>query len=74
MTSNVASTFVRRLKGIGIDVELAGNYPWVYLYKVNGNKVEGKYWSEHYFTAFFQHPTIKFTDRRVVFKKVREYL
>ena len=28
------TTFVERLKMIGIEIELAGNYPWIYLNKI----------------------------------------
>ena len=78
--SNVLTTFCRRLEKIGIKVELSSNVPWVYLRRVNGKHVEGTYMSEHCFTAFW-HATklshnyeFKFTDRRTVFKKVRETL
>ncbi|PHS72133.1 MAG: hypothetical protein COB22_05370 [Cycloclasticus sp.] len=67
--------FVWRLKAIGINVELMGNYPWVYLHAVNGIHVKEKYWGNHGFTILFQtHTEAKFTDRRRVFAKVREVL
>lgn len=43
----------RRLSKIGVDVEFASNYPWVYLYKINGLLVEETYKSEHGFTIAF---------------------
>jgi len=33
---NVLNRLVPRLKKIGITIEMAGNYPWIYLEKVNG--------------------------------------
>lgn len=70
--------FVERLKRIGIKVELLGNYPWVYLHKVNGNEVAGKFESDHRFTAFIIPPNptkpIRMTNVRKVFQKVRENL
>ncbi len=51
---NVANRFINRLTKIGIDVELTGNYPWVYLWKVNGVSVNKTYMAEHGFTAFWQ--------------------
>jgi len=67
--------FVRRLKVIGINVDLGSNYPWVYLISVNGTFVNEKYAGNHGFTILFQtDPEAKFTDRRKVFAKVREVL
>lgn len=70
------SSFINRLKKIGIEVELVGNFPWVYLDKVNGIKVKGTYLAEHGFTAFFipvraYRPTT-ITDITIVFNKIRE--
>jgi hypothetical protein len=36
---NEVDVFIRRMKRIGIELELVGNTPWIYLNKVNGNKV-----------------------------------
>ena len=30
----------RRLDKIGIDVEFAANYPWIYIWKINGKRVK----------------------------------
>lgn len=43
--------FINRLKKIGITVELIGNYPWIYLDKVNSIKVEGKFEGNHGFNS-----------------------
>ena len=40
MEDNVVNRLVPRLRKIGINVELFGNYPWIYLDKVNCNKVK----------------------------------
>ena len=55
MEDNVINRLVPRLKKIGIEVELAGNYPWIYLEKVNGNRVkkEDFYFGNHGFTIAF---------------------
>lgn len=78
IASSPIPSFVRRLKKIGIEVELMGNYPWVYLDKVNGKKVKGTYLADWGFTAFWIGPRIdqpdRFTDIREVFKKIRETL
>lgn len=30
--------FIERLKKIGINIELVGNYPWIYLHRINKKK------------------------------------
>jgi len=75
MNRQIIASFVKRLKRIGVDVELSANYPWVYLTKVNGVPVTEKFRSEHGFTAF--HLVVedfKWSDRRRVFTKIRELL
>lgn len=72
------SSFYRRLKNIGIEVEMFGNYPWIYLDKVNGKKVKGTFQANHGFTVFFRairpgEPD-KITDIPVIFSKIRETL
>ena len=70
-------TFVERLKKIGIEVELASNVPWIYLTKVNGNKIKEKFYAEHGFTVAFypikRNGEIKFTDITEIFKIIRKY-
>lgn len=70
--------FGRRLKKLGIQVELVANYPWIYLDKVNGETVKGKYLGNHGFTAFFltndKNMPYKITDTKIVFAKVREMI
>ncbi len=39
MTRDPLSTLVERMRRIGIEIELMGNYPWIYLLKVNGNHI-----------------------------------
>ena len=70
--------FIRRMKKIGIEVELVANYPWIYLDKVNGKKVKEQFLGEHGFTAFWSpvradKPEVM-TDIKVVFNKIRETL
>ena len=77
--SNIIERFVRRLKHIGIDVQLSANVPWVYLDSVNNQVLMGeRFMSEHGFTAFWlpvhEGRDIVFTDRCKVFAKVREYV
>lgn len=69
------NSFIRRLNSIGITIELIGNYPWVYLTRVNGAKVTEKFQARHGFTAFMllQDGSFKITDRAEVFKILRKY-
>lgn len=67
-------SFINRLAKIGINVELIGNYPWVYLRKVNGKSVNGVFLANHGFTVFFRGKPDKITDIRLIFKKIRETL
>jgi hypothetical protein len=75
-----------RLKKIGVNIELNGNYPWIYLDKINGVKVKEVYQARHGFTAFFLDKEsldernldfvskTRFSNRRKVFKLIRKYL
>ena len=71
------TSFVERLKKIGIEVELWSNYPWIYLDKVNGVSVEEVFRGNHGFTIAF-HPIrpgqeLQFTDITEIFKILRKY-
>ena len=71
-------SFINRLDKIGIKVELIGNYPWLYLDKINGIKVKGTYQANHGFTCFFQairnNEPDQITDISIIFNKIRETL
>lgn len=71
------STFIERLKKIGVSVELAGNFPWIYLLKVNGNRVSERFLGNHGFTIAFypikKDQQLKFTDLSEIFKIIRKY-
>ncbi len=77
MNEKLIENFVRRLRKIGIRVELTGNYPWVYLDAVNGNPVRDKFKADHGYTAFFipvrADLPIQFSDIKHVFNTVRKY-
>jgi hypothetical protein len=48
---NEIEIFVNRMKKIGIELELEGNAPWIYLVSVNGNRVmEIDYNANHGYT------------------------
>ena len=79
MENNVINRLVPRLKKIGINVELVGNYPWIYLEKVNGNRIEKEdyFCGNHGFTIAFLPirvgQTMELTDIRKVFEIIRKY-
>lgn len=71
-------TFHDRMKKIGIDVKFIGNYPWIYLNKVNGKQVHGNLDADHGFTAFWlpvkRENPCHVNDIGELFKKIRETL
>jgi len=79
MEDNVINRLVPRLLKIGINVELFGNYPWIYLDKVNGNKIkrEDYFRGNHGFTIAFSpirnDQKMELTDIGKVFEVIRKY-
>ena len=79
MEDNVINRLVPRLLKIGISVELFGNYPWIYLDKVNGNKIkrEDYFRGNHGFTIAFSpirnDQKMELTDIGKVFEIIRKY-
>jgi hypothetical protein len=74
---DILSVFVGRMKKLGIDVELSGNYPWIYIDKINGKRVTEKFKGNHGFTIAFlpirKEQQMKFTDIAEIFKLIRKY-
>lgn len=68
-----------RLNKIGIEIELMGNYPWIYLYSVNGNKIKEKdyFYGNHGFTIAFlpikRDIPLTILDISKTFKIIRKY-
>jgi hypothetical protein len=71
--------FIRRMNKLKIDVQLVGNYPWIYIDSVNGNKIREKDYFEgnHGFTIAFlpvrRDQELDFTDITEIFKLIRKY-
>lgn len=67
----------KRLLKIGIEVEFISNFPWIYLYKINGKIVKERYEAEHGFTVAFlpvrRDMPFHFTDLNKIFKLIRKY-
>jgi len=77
-TGDKIKVFVERLKKIGIDVKLSGNFPWVYIDEICGKRVTEKFNGNHGFTIIFlparnDSPPSEFTDIKEIFKLIREY-
>jgi hypothetical protein len=79
MENNVLNRLVPRLKKIGIEIEMSGNYPWIYLEKVNGNRIkkEDFFRGNHGFTIAFlpirADQIMELTDIKRVFEIIRKY-
>ena len=77
-TGDKIKVFVERLKKIGIDVKLSGNFPWVYIDEICGKRVTEKFDGNHGFTIIFlpvrndSQPS-EFTDIKEIFKLIRKY-
>jgi hypothetical protein len=71
------TVFVERMKKLNIDIELAGNYPWVYINKINGKRVTEIFEANHGFTVAFlpirDGQELRFTDISEIFKLIRKY-
>jgi hypothetical protein len=77
-TGDKITRFVERLKKIGIEVKLSGNYPWVYIDEICGIRVKEKFAGNHGFTIIFlpvrnDTPPSDFTDIKETFKLIRKY-
>jgi hypothetical protein len=79
LTGDKIRVFVERLKKIGIEVKLVGNYPWVYIDEICGIRVKEKFEGNHGFTLIFlpartDSPPSDFTDITEIFKLIRKYV
>lgn len=79
LTGDKITVFVERLKKIGIDVKLSGNFPWVYIDEICGIKVKERFDGNHGFTIIFlparnDSPPSNFTDIEETFKLIRKYV
>lgn len=70
--------FVNRMKKLGIDVELIHNYPWIYIYKINGKRVTERFEADWGFTIAFlparRDLPFHFTDITKIFELIRKYI
>jgi hypothetical protein len=73
------NVFLGRMKKLGIDVKLIGNYPWIYIDTINGNKIkeEDFYYGNHGYTIAFM-PTkigeeLEFIDITKTINLIKKY-
>lgn len=62
----------KRLARIGIDINLVGNLPWIYMNKVNGTTVTELFKANHGFCVGYSESS-KLTDIPEIFKMLRKY-
>jgi hypothetical protein len=79
ITSDKITRFVERLKKIGIDIKLSGNFPWVYIDEICGKRVTETFGGNWGFTLIFlpgrmDSPPSEFTDITEIFKLIRKYV
>ena len=78
ISTDKLGVFIERLKRLGIEVELSGNFPWVYINEICGIRVTEKFEANHGFTLIFlpgrnDSPPSEFTDITEIFKLIRRY-
>jgi hypothetical protein len=78
ISTDKLGVFIERLKKLGIEVKLSGNFPWVYLDEINGVRVTETFCANHGFTVMFlpgrmDSPPSEFTDITEIFKLIRKY-
>ena len=79
MEKNILITFVERMKKLGIEVELVGNVPWIYIEKVNGKRIkkDDYYLGAHGFTIAFypirNGQKMEFTNIGKIIELIRKY-
>ena len=79
LSTNKLDTFVKRLKKIGIEIKLSGNFPWIYLDEICGKRVTETFQANHGFTVMFlpgrtDSPVSEFTDIKEIFNLIRKYV
>lgn len=71
--------FRERMKKLGIEIELMGNVPWIYIHKINGKRIQPEDYFEgnHGFTVGFLPVRVDqefhFTDIGKIFELIRKY-
>ena len=76
---NEVEIFINRMKRIGIELELMGNIPWIYLHKVNGNRIQPEDYNANHGYTIAWSPVRNDQDYRLdynwkeMFRIIRKY-
>ena len=74
---NKITTFIERMKKVGVDIILSSNYPWIYIDHINGKRVVETFMANHGFTLTVipirPDGEIEFSDIKEIFKLIRKY-
>ena len=78
ISTDKLGVFIERLKKLGIEVKLSGNFPWIYLNEICGKRVTETFQANHGFTVMFlpgrnDSPVSEFTDIKEIFNLLRKY-
>jgi hypothetical protein len=69
--------FINRVKRLGITIEFFGNYPWIYIDRINGKRVTEKFEANHGFTIGYAPSKpgqeFNFTNIGEIFRLIRKY-
>lgn len=78
MSYKELGVFMVRMKKLNIEIELAGNLPWIYITSINRKPVTEKFRGNHGFTIAFAPIRVgqemEFTDTKEIFKLIRKYI
>jgi hypothetical protein len=76
---NELEIFTNRMKRIGIELDFISNIPWIYLHKVNGNRVLSEDYNANYGYTIAWYP-VRIgekvhldSDLKRTFKIIRKY-
>lgn len=69
--------FIHRMAKKNIKIDLGGNYPWIYIDKINGKRVTEKFQANHGFAIGFSSikpgQEFQFSDISEIFRLIRKY-
>lgn len=78
MHTKELQTLKQRLQRIGIEITFSINYPWVYIYSINGQVVKEKHASDHGFVIGYcvvkNGKNFHFTGINTIFNLLKKYV
>lgn len=67
---------INRLNAIGINLQISCNYPWIYIYRINGIRVIETFHGNHGWTIAYlpiKNQELQFLDIKKMFELIRKY-